>query len=182
LVKEQFGTRLRTARMNLDLTQKEFADVVEISQGMISQYEMGKFIPPMRTMVKIAKNANISLDWLCGLSEESIINDIDRKYTVYKVFYGKEVVYVGRTYQPLDRRLPSHFINTPMVMQLNKQDVTKIEYAELKTEADMYLYDVYYINKYKPRLNTDNKSKQPLSFELPELDFIEIDREFLASL
>ena len=49
--------------------------------------------------------------------------------------------------------------------------VTKIEYAEFKTEADMNLYEIYYINKLKPALNIDDKTKDELTITLPKVEF-----------
>lgn len=47
--------------------------------------------------------------------------------------------------------------------------VTKIEYAEFLTEADMNLYEIYFINLWKPPLNIDDKCKDKLTVMLPEI-------------
>ena len=47
--------------------------------------------------------------------------------------------------------------------------VTKIEYAEFLTEADMNLYEIYFINLWKPPLNIDDKCKDKLTVMLPEV-------------
>lgn len=47
--------------------------------------------------------------------------------------------------------------------------VTKIEFCELPTEADMNLYELYYILKLRPPLNVDDKAKDSLTVSLPEL-------------
>lgn len=51
--------------------------------------------------------------------------------------------------------------------------VTKIKIAKCKTEADMYLYEIYYINLLKPVFNCDDKAHDELSIVLPKLDFEE---------
>lgn len=51
--------------------------------------------------------------------------------------------------------------------------VNKIEIAECRTEADMYLYEIYYINLLKPSLNCDDKAHDILTISLPELEFVE---------
>jgi hypothetical protein len=56
---------------------------------------------------------------------------------------------------------------------LEIEAVTRIEIAELPTVADMYLYEIYYINKDKPLLNCDDKAKDDLTVSLPELDWHE---------
>ena len=59
--------------------------------------------------------------------------------------------------------------------------VSHIEVAECKTEADMFLYEIYYINRYKPMLNRDDKSKEDLTINLPELDFQILHNESLMN-
>ena len=38
-----------------------------------------------------------------------------------------------------------------------------VEYALCETEADMFVYEVYYINRFKPALNKDDKAKDELN-------------------
>ena len=47
--------------------------------------------------------------------------------------------------------------------------VTKIEYAEFKSEADMNLYEIYFINLWKPPLNIDDKCTDNLTVFLPDV-------------
>jgi len=57
--------------------------------------------------------------------------------------------------------------------------VTRIEIASCKSEADMYLYEIYYINLLKPMLNRDDKAYDNLSIRLPELQFEEYKPKLL---
>lgn len=99
------------------------------------------------------------------------------KNTLYKIYYGKELVYFGRTHQDLQDRIRAHMFNSQekasRIKKLDISLVSKIEKTECQTEADMYLYEIYYINKYKPRFNTDDKSPEILTVSLPELKFEE---------
>jgi hypothetical protein len=52
-------------------------------------------------------------------------------------------------------------------------NVSKIEYAEFLSEADMNLYEIYYINLLKPPLNCDDKAKDELTVSLPDVDWKE---------
>lgn len=100
---------------------------------------------------------------------------------MYKVFYkgadGEFIAYLGRTKQRINARLRGHFKQLPMHKLIDIFSVSRIEVAECKTEADMFLYEIYYINKYKPTLNKDDKSKEELTIELPELDFKTLHNE-----
>ena len=79
---------------------------------------------------------------------------------LYKIYYengtDNVLVYLGRTNQKLKNRLRCHFFKKPIVRVLDLKQVSKIEYAEFYTEADMFLYEIYYINKFKPPLNVDD--------------------------
>lgn len=78
------------------------------------------------------------------------------------------LVYLGRTKQPLQSRLRGHVFGAPLHRKLDIFKISKIEYAEFKTEADMFLYEIYFINLYKPLLNNDDKAKDYLTLSLPE--------------
>lgn len=96
-----------------------------------------------------------------------------KSFILYKVYSENCLLYVGRTKQPLKRRLRAHFFKMPMVREINIECVTRIEYAVLPTEADMNVMEIYYINKLKPVLNRDDKAKDPLTIVLPEISFQE---------
>lgn len=94
------------------------------------------------------------------------------RYHVYRIFYGDELVYVGRTKQRLIDRMRAHMLHTDKI-KINPLEVTSIEYADCASEADMCLYEVYYINLWHPRLNEDAKAGDSLTVELPELIWVE---------
>lgn len=98
---------------------------------------------------------------------------MSKTHTLYRIYYGPHLVYLGRTNQPLQSRLRGHFFGRPMHRKLELPKVTRIEQAQLPTEADMYVYEVYYINKLKPLLNRDDLSYSELNVELPELEWSE---------
>ena len=105
------------------------------------------------------------------------------KYIIYKIYYdsptGEFIAYLGRTKQPINARLNGHFFQKPMHKKIDILQVSHIEVAECKTEADMFLYEIYYINKCKPPINADDKSKEELTISLPELDFETLHNESL---
>lgn len=88
---------------------------------------------------------------------------------LYRIYYGNEIVYIGRTSQELPQRLRGHFFNKPTMRKIDLSQTTLVEAVELPTRADMYVYEVFYINKLKPLLNCDDKAKDALTIELPEL-------------
>lgn len=51
-------------------------------------------------------------------------------------------------------------------------EIHKVEYAECCSEVDMCIYEIYYINKFKPKYNKEYKFKDSIcTIELPELIF-----------
>lgn len=94
-------------------------------------------------------------------------------FILYRIYYGSWIAYLGRTKQPLQARMRGHMFAAPMHRAVDIQNVTKIEYTELPTEADMNLYEVYFINLWKPPLNVDDKARDSLTMRLPELQWKE---------
>lgn len=71
----------------------------------------------------------------------------------------------------MQNRIRGHLFQKPMYRSINIDLVTKIEYATFPTEADMNLYEIYFINKLKPHLNVDDKTKDDLTVTLPNVEF-----------
>lgn len=94
-------------------------------------------------------------------------------FILYRIYYGDCLVYLGRTKQPLQARIRGHMFAHPMHRAIDISDVTKIEYTELETEADMNLYEIYFINLWKPPLNIDDKARDHLTIALPLLKWTE---------
>lgn len=92
-------------------------------------------------------------------------------FILYKIWYGDCLVYLGRTKQPLQNRIRGHLFKKPMHRTIFIGQVTKIEYAEFQSEADMNVYEVYFINLYKSPLNCDDKAKDDLHIQLPEVEW-----------
>ena len=90
-------------------------------------------------------------------------------FCIYRVYYDDTVVYVGRTKQKLVDRIRGHLFAKPMHRVLNIEQISRIEYAELPTEADMNLYEIYYILLLHPMLNVDDKARDYPTVKLPEL-------------
>jgi transcriptional regulator with XRE-family HTH domain len=62
-----FPRRLRDARADTGLTQKQFAEKAQVSVSAYATYEQGTKTPPLSIAFRIAKALDVSLDWLSGL-------------------------------------------------------------------------------------------------------------------
>jgi transcriptional regulator with XRE-family HTH domain len=64
------GDRLRQLREQRGLSQREFADVVDMGYVMIHRYEHGLTDPTASTLIRLAKELRVSVDYLVGLSDD----------------------------------------------------------------------------------------------------------------
>ena len=94
-----------------------------------------------------------------------------KNFVLYRIYYGENIVYIGRTKQPLQDRIRGHVFKKPMQRSISIDNVSKIEYAEFQTEADMNLYEIYFINLWKPALNVDDKCTDNLTVSLPSVEW-----------
>lgn len=93
------------------------------------------------------------------------------KHIVYRIYYGDQIAYVGRTNQPLQTRIRGHLFAKSMHRILNIDLISKVEFHEFDSEADMNLYEIYYILLLHPVFNVDDKTKDYPTVRLPEVEF-----------
>lgn len=72
---EIFAIRIVQLRESMGITQREFCRRIgTISQQTLSNYERRNMKPPLDTVKIIAEKFNVSIDWLCGLSDDMELN------------------------------------------------------------------------------------------------------------
>ena len=81
----KLGEKLQILRKEMQYSQKDFADFLEIPQPSLSAYENNRNSPTMDVLINIATKCSVSLDWLCGLSSTS--------YTVSTLGEASELLY-----------------------------------------------------------------------------------------
>ena len=59
--------RLKDARQKKGYKQKELAERCGCKQAIISNAENGRSVPEIGTLIQIAQELEVSLDWLCGI-------------------------------------------------------------------------------------------------------------------
>ena len=65
----KFAERLQQLRKEANLKQSELASILSTTQRRISHLESGKIEPDLVTLVAIAKQFNVTLDYLVGVSD-----------------------------------------------------------------------------------------------------------------
>jgi transcriptional regulator with XRE-family HTH domain len=63
-----FGKRLRDLRQSKKISQTDLGTKIGVKQSMITKYEHGESMPSIEMMISIAKELDVSIDYLVGAS------------------------------------------------------------------------------------------------------------------
>lgn len=66
MYKETFAQKLKQARTDAGYTQREVADILQISKSTIASWEVGRTEPDIESLGKLADFYLVSADWLIG--------------------------------------------------------------------------------------------------------------------
>lgn len=158
-----FGRRIKEAREKKELNQKQLAEKLGITPQALSSYETGKKLPPMETTVNIAKELDISLDWLFGLPERSaqaeiltladVVDLIEKlsRYTILK-FDAAKVTYffkgtvneqiAGMKFDGIDLRQKIGFEDPQLYSEEYARDISVSKEAAILIQNEK-LYDYF---------------------------------------
>ena len=64
-----FGSHLKKLRIQNNLTQKELAEKIDISERAIQNYELNSRKPNFDMLIKLSRFFNVSIDYLVGESD-----------------------------------------------------------------------------------------------------------------
>lgn len=65
-----YADRIRALREDRDLTQTQIAQLLKVGQKTYSDYELGKTRIPIDSLIALAKLYNVSMDYICGISDK----------------------------------------------------------------------------------------------------------------
>lgn len=69
---KEVGKRIKSRRKQLGLTQKQLAELVELSEGSVSRYESGSIKDaPTQKLNDFAKALSIEVAWIIGFKPET---------------------------------------------------------------------------------------------------------------
>lgn len=71
------GERLREQRMLKNLSQKEVADIINVSPSIVSNYERSERVPSLEILVSLARLYQCSTDYLLGFQTAESDNTLD---------------------------------------------------------------------------------------------------------
>lgn len=86
------GNRLKTARLQKGLNQKELGDLVGVSKSAICCYEKETRNPSLETIIEFMAILGVPADYLLGT--DNIIKTIDAKEVVYHTMTKEEVMFI----------------------------------------------------------------------------------------
>lgn len=87
---------------------------------------------------------------------------------------SKELIYIGKTTEEdVVNRIKSHLAcyNSLKLEDLWKDEVKYFDYAELKNEFELAVYEIYYIAKHNPIYNKQYNFACDITLEFDELEF-----------
>jgi repressor LexA len=65
----EIGKRIKEIRLERGLSQERMGEILSVSQDTVSLWEKGKSVPTAEFLVAIAKNFEVSVDYILCLKE-----------------------------------------------------------------------------------------------------------------
>ena len=116
-----FGMTLKQLRKARGLSQRQLAEMVYVTDSMISKYEANVSSPTLETVQRMALVFNVSMDYLCGL--EKTINISTVQLTPEQIKITRDLIELFRNKQNLVPRKISnvrHSIIGRIAIELDK--------------------------------------------------------------
>lgn len=66
---ERIGKRIKEIRLEQELSQQKFGNLLSVSQDTISLWEKGKSAPTTEFLISIATKFNVSVDYILCLTD-----------------------------------------------------------------------------------------------------------------
>lgn len=103
--------KLYFLRESEDLTQKDLAGILKIDRSLISHWEIGSDIIPLKHLNTICNYFNVSIDYIFGLSIEK--NYININHKLDKKLIGKRLVMIRNKNNLKQKDIASILNTTP---------------------------------------------------------------------
>lgn len=153
---EVFPLRLKQIREEMDKTQKEFSDLINVKQQSLSGYENGKVSPPLEVLVNISEKCSVSIDWLCGQSDDKrpngkVVTYADLFLLLVKADEGS-CLQIGKLHpRYIEDKEIIHIFWPDPVIEAFLEDWDKIKRLYHEGTINKELYDLWIKNKLKQK-------------------------------
>jgi SOS-response transcriptional repressor LexA len=116
-----FGSRLKEIRKYKSFVQKEFANILGVSQGTLSDLEKNKTAPSFQTLQKLKNRfADISSDWLLtGVGEMFITDSEIISSESNQILHVVSDIAAGEPVESTGERLDSFTIGRSFIQNVN---------------------------------------------------------------
>lgn len=170
-----FASRILELRNSLELTQENFTQGLGITPAALSSYEQGLKKPSLKTIIKIATKYNISVDWLCGLSEKKevggnlatcgdIIREID---LLSQVFYFDNVYLLAQNEIRLtftDKDIVDFYVGKQKMLDLLRAGTIDRHLYDLWLDDAIKKLDKISYTPFVPNTDDANDTNEELTF------------------
>lgn len=151
--------RIKQLRTSMEKTQREFAKHVGCTAATLSAYENGSKSPSLEIVKNIAEKCNVSIDWLCGLSERMRNDDTPQTYADIIDLLIKMQYAFGAFHFGLDE--DKHIIINDEVMDFFLHDWAKMLPVYFGGVIDRKIYNIW-LNEQKNIFSTPLKNHEEI--------------------
>lgn len=98
-----FGERLSLMRKKKKFSQEELAKAIGAHAPVIGRYERSEVKPSFEVAAKLAQKLGTSLDYLAGLTDQELENDLMQKMNAIQALSDEDREHILRTLEALIR-------------------------------------------------------------------------------
>ena len=139
---EFFPNNLNTLRKELNITQEDLAELLDVTPKTISNYECEKKQIPISKAFQISKNFGCSLEWLYKLSEDMVDNGNEFLVDIRNIIYKKDndiVFSISNSYWKYLKE-KAEIMNSKMVTYEKRRKLVKLK-NNYKNSNDNFVWE-----------------------------------------
>lgn len=76
---ETIGNNIRKSREKLGMSQKNLAELLNVTSPSLSNWERGKRLPDIENLIQLCKILKVSSDWILGIDVSKENNSVPKK-------------------------------------------------------------------------------------------------------
>lgn len=183
----QVNHRIKQIRLEKGMTQKGFADEIQITQGNLSLIESGKTVVTLSTVKLIHDKFDISYDWLidgkkdlkansliplidksamAGYPSKHGISDFENSLALYKIpgfENGEHRIFEIEGESMLPTLLPHEYIIAAKI--IDKERIVSGSLCVIVTKNEIIAKRIHQITRETYLLESDNKNYRPITYK-----------------
>lgn len=149
------GKHLKLIRNVMRLSQKNFAEYLEVSLRSYEKWEQGSRLPDLCSIMKIAEKLNVSIDWLLGRERLFLAYFNDRDF--FKKYFVSFKNKKGDLNEMFEEN--NNLVHIEKIKELIKdKDINKIKIKQIEQmAASLNMPVIDFFNILLELLNLNNK-------------------------